>query len=185
MEFFSRLAFSADSSAVQKLIEHRYRQMGSYRLTAALSGLPFRADGVEGSKYREVFQSLHRFPVERKLSKRIFYGSLLFKMELEDSVESLLFWLVQRIRGADERHYRLDICWKNWSEIRKANFNKVIEEKRGFLKEQWIREKRSSSPQQSCLYIFFIGNQSEDDLAVFRVSDPRNVCILPSSYDTA
>jgi hypothetical protein len=154
-----------------------------YILNPELRDLPFKADGVEGSKYREAFQSLHSFPRERKLSKRIFYGSLLFKMELRDSVESLQLCLVQKIRGENERRYRLDIYWKSWSEIRKANFKKLIDEKRGILKEQWIREKKSSSLLQSCLYIFFIGDQSEDDLAVFRVSDHRNVCILPSSYE--
>ncbi len=147
--------------------------------------LPFQADGIEGAKFREAFKSLHFFATERVLPRRIHFGSLLFKVSPEISPDFLLVTLVPRIKGGNERCYRLEICWKDWSAIRRNNFLKQIEEKRAFLREQWIREKQSSSSQRSCLYVFFIGDQAEDDLALFRVRDPRNVCILPSSYETA
>jgi hypothetical protein len=139
---------------------------------------PFRAEGIEGATYNEVFQSLHFFTIERLLPPKIYYGSLMFKVKPERSFHSLLLTLVQKIKGNNERHYRLEICWKDWSEARKTNFSNLIDVKREFLREQWFQEKQSPSPRQPQPNVFFIGDQSADDRSVFRVCDPRTVCIL-------
>jgi len=144
---------------------------------------PFSGDGLQGASYEDIFRSLHRLPREQRLAPRIYFGTMPFKMDFENSPESLVLVLQQKIGGGSARHYRVKICWKNWSENRRSRFLNLLEEKRAHLRERWLQEKRTSSSHRSCVYVFVIGQQAEDDLATFCVTDPRYLCILPWSYE--
>jgi len=130
--------------------------------------------GIDTATYRSVFKKLKWDELIFYPKARLFYAAIRWNkpVDTEDYLEVLLD---AGERGDNKRllrGYRIRVQWAEWSKAKRAFVRNEIEAAR----KEAI--KASNENPKSKGYLFFIGQQSPDDVGIFLVTDHRLICCL-------
>lgn len=149
-----------------------------YTYFPRLRNLPFEAEGCEGKTFEGTIRLLPQIVQIRELRPHIYFGRLSFKDKLDRSAEHLSIKVMGQYVERNRDLYCLELRWATWSERQKSIFFSQIEQYRTTLAEEW----RKANAQKPRLNVFFLGEQSADNLSVFRLTDPKKICFVPENY---
>lgn len=156
------------------------------RIAEAYCGFPdergrrLKIPGCEGNTYASCFQRLRHTKLYVRFSRRVMFAPIRFSRPQENggiTVMELDSVVWPEAIGADGKwhplaRYRLALPTGDWSARSRNRFSKDLEEARN--------EQRDSHNEgvNWKVFAFFLGDQSEDDLAIFKVTDHRLICFL-------
>jgi hypothetical protein len=132
--------------------------------------------GVEDRTYWTAFKKLGagNRGIETFERSKIFYAELAWAKAQEDE-GSLIIPLSAGERSTERklvRHYKVRVCWAKWSKYKQT----VVRNEMDVVREEGIKAKKKNLKDRA--YVFFIGDQDENDPTFFNVSDHRLICGL-------
>lgn len=132
--------------------------------------------GVDDKTYWTAFKKLGagNKGIETFERPKIFYAELAWAKAQEDD-GSFTIPLSAGEWSNDRklvRHYKVRVSWAKWSKYKQT----VVRNEMEVVREEGIKAKKKNLKDRA--YIFFIGDQDEDDPTIFNVSDHRLICGL-------
>jgi hypothetical protein len=143
-------------------------------------GRPLKVPGHFGSTYEDCFRRLKSTKGYSRFRRRVMFAPIRFSKPLETGgiteieLDSVVWPEVSGENGNWKplARYRLALPSGNWSGKSYKNFSKDLKEAQ--------REQRDAHNEGGDwkVFAFFLGDQSEDDLTLFKVIDHRLICFL-------
>ncbi|WP_104657868.1 hypothetical protein [Ralstonia insidiosa] len=136
--------------------------------------LELNVPGIDATNYLSVFKKLKWDELARYPDTKIFYAAIRWSKPL-DSDDYLEVSLDAGERDKDRRlvrGHRVRVEWATWSKAKRTYVRNEIEAAR----KEAIAAKDTGTKEKG--YLFFIGEQDTDDVALFHVTDHRLICCL-------
>lgn len=138
--------------------------------------LRLHIDGIEGDSYDAIFKHLESKTIVSQRRARLFYAPMRFSAEprFTDTAAHVFLACGQNRGTAADPLYEVRVQWDGWSRRDRTRLEAEVTTTREEAREGW----RSDKFRAHKAFVFFLGEQSATDPAVFVVRNPRWICCL-------
>lgn len=135
--------------------------------------LPLSIPGIEGATYISIFKKLNWGGLQAYPGQKLLYSAIRWNKAVEtDEYLEVLLDAGVREGGKLKVGHKIHIDWSNWSKAKRTFVKNDLETAR----LEAIEESEKKSKKKA--YLFFIGQQDADDIAIFHVTDHRLICCI-------
>lgn len=135
--------------------------------------LPLSLPDVAAGSYQLAFRSLKRDGIISYPQRSLFYARISWAVPtLNDEYLEIQLGHGEWSEGKLIRRYRVRVDWRSWSSAKRNYVSREVEASR----LEGMAAKKSGGKDDG--WLFFIGRQDENDLALFHVDDHRLICCL-------
>jgi hypothetical protein len=130
--------------------------------------------GIKGDNYIKIFKKLSNNEIRVYPETKIFYSSLLLWSEINHNDDLLIIPLTAGtwLHNKPDCTYKIYVDWSAWSKNKKTRLSNEIE-----IAQQEVRQLKEKNDKDRA-WIFCIGKQDKEDLAIFHVNDIRLICSI-------
>lgn len=129
--------------------------------------------GISGYNYMSIFKKIENNAIKKYNEKKIFYSPLQWNKIIHND-ELLIIPLTAGIwtDNKPERTYKIHVDWSTWSKAKKTMLLNELEAAQDEAKQAKKENKKDKA------WVFFIGEQDEDNDDIFYLKDQRLICSI-------